>query len=162
MGKTDKPIRRVVKWSKRTSKPGPYLLGDWFSKRFPATELRIWVGALEQIVAEHKDEFTTYPGGFSVLRLDETHTADCVGETIVVWPGILDDIHPRDYSGPKRILKANRTMHITQAEVDGIRQDIRDQQYTNRALGNKWGYPMSTIENIREGKVPAFAKNSVA
>ena len=151
-----------VKWTRRIHKPGPYLLGNWFSKgRFPASELRVWTGSLEQIVAEHRAEFKTYPGGFSILTLTDVHTEDCVGETLLVWPGILETIHPREYSGPKIIQKANRTFYITQREIDGILEDIRIGVEGNRILGNKWGYPMSLIDNIREGKTPAFAKNSV-
>ena len=160
MRKRHKPIRRQLRWTNRTFKPGPYLLGDWFKCRLPGSELRVWTGSLEQIVAEHKAEFKTYPGGFSVLTLQDVHTEDCVGETLIVWPGILENIHPREYTGPKTILKANRTNYITQSEIDGIVEDIK-QDIGSRILGNKWGYPISTIDNIREGKTPAFAKNSV-
>ena len=160
MRKRNKPVLRTLRWTRRNTKPGPYLLGNWFSGRFPASELRIWTGSLEQIVAEHKAEFKTYPGGFSILTLQDKHTVDIVGETLIVWPGILETIHPREYSGPKIILKANRTQYITQEEVDGIVEDIKA-DIGSRTLGNKWGYPMSTIDNIREGKTPVFAKNSV-
>ena len=160
MRKRHKPIRRQLRWTNRTFKPGPYLLGDWFKGRLPGSELRVWTGSLEQIVAEHKAEFKTYAGGFSVLTLQDVHTEDCVGETLIVWPGILENIHPREYTGPKTILKANRTNYITQSEIDGIVEDIK-QDIGSRILGNKWGYPISTIDNIREGKTPAFAKNSV-
>ena len=160
MRKRYKPLRRQLKWTRRSSKPGPYLLGDWFKGRFPVSEIRVWTKSLELIVAEHKDEFTHWPGGFYSLTLEEKHSSDIIGETLVVWPGILETIHPREYSGPKTILKANRTNYITQSEIDGIVEDIK-QDIGSRILGNKWGYPISTIDNIREGKTPAFAKNSV-
>ena len=87
-------MKRELKISQRTKKPGPYYLGDWLDHKYAAMEVRVWTGALEQIVAEHKAEFKHWPGGFHTLILEEKHSSDILGETLVVWPGILDSIHP--------------------------------------------------------------------
>ena len=88
-------MKREIKISQRTKKPGPYYLGDWLDHKYSAMEVRVWTGALEQIIAEHKGEFKSWPGGFHTLILEEKHSADILGETLVVWPGILETINPR-------------------------------------------------------------------
>ena len=157
-----KPIQRELKISRRTKKPGPYYLGDWLDNKYAAMEVRVFIGNIEQIIAEHKDEFKVWPGGFYTLKLEEKHSSDILGETLVVWPGILETIHPREYSGPKTLLKSNRSLWISQADIDGIVADYASGITSSKHLGDKWGYPISTMDNLRAGKVPIYAKNRLA